>query len=277
MQGYLSAKERVGMASQGIMSTTRLWLRRGTSLKTPTLIVGFPGLGRIGRIALKHLARSLKCDLVGIVTSPYFSSQAIVTKGGSARLMRGELYGKRLDSGEDLLLFSGDEHYSDIQGEYETSYKLLTFFKRIGGKMVVTMGGHTVLSENPSRVLCFATNRSLLTKALEAGAVQAPRGTPIVGISGVLVALAKLKGVPAVCFLGETLGLAPDFKAAKNVLAVVAKMLSIEVDLAPLDIGASDLSKLLKDMEKRYDALVQKDPVNRLVEEARGPGPDYVS
>ncbi|MEM2885464.1 MAG: PAC2 family protein, partial [Thermoproteota archaeon] len=140
-----------------------------------------------------------------------------------------------------------------------------------------TMGGHAAVSENSSRVMCFATDKRMLAKAVEAGAVQAPRGTPIVGISGVLVALAKLKGVPAVCFLGETVGLAPDFRAAKNVLAAVAKMLSLEVDLSPLDAGARGLSKLLEEMEERYDALVQREPLDRLVEEARGHGPDYVS
>ncbi|MGQ9514196.1 MAG: PAC2 family protein [Thermoproteota archaeon] len=277
MQKDVQSKERNGLSSNGVMSTTRLWLRRSTRFQAPTLIVGFPGIGRVGRIALKHLSRSLHSNLVGIVTSPYFSSQAIVTKDGSARLMRGEIYGKRLSSGEDLLLFSGDEHYSDIQGEYETSYKLLNFFKRIGGRMIVTIGGHAVLSEATPKVLCFATTKSLLQRALSAGAVQAPRGTPIVGISGVLVALAKLKEVPAVCLLGETLGLMPDFRAAKSVLSIVTKMLSLDIDLSPLDVGAGDFSKLLKDMEKQYDSLVQNDPIKRLVEETRGPGPDYVS
>jgi len=236
-------------------------------------------LGKVGKIALKHLTRSLGFDLVGLLTSPCFSAHAIVTRDGSARLMRGEFYLKRLGSGQDLLLLTGDEHYEDIEGEYEASYKLLTFFKRKGGKMIITLGGHTSPSETPSAVFCFATSKDLLAKALSAGAVQAPAGTPIVGISGVLVGLAKLRKVPSLCLLGETLGLTPDFKAAKNVLTVLTKILDLDVDLAPLERGADSLTKVVKELERRYDALVQSPPLDKVVEEAKGagPGPDYVS
>jgi len=262
--------------SSKLLSTTRIWLKKGTSLRSPILIVGFPGLGKVGKIALRYLVRSLGCDLVGLLTSPCFSAHAIVTKDGSARLVRGELYMKRLDSGQDLLLLTGDEHYEDIEGEYEASFKLLTFFKRRGGKMIITIGGHTTPSETPSAVFCFATKKSLLAKALSAGSVQAATGTPIVGISGVLVGLAKIRDMPALCLLGETLGLMPDFKAAKNVLVVLTKLLGFDVDLAPLERGADSLTEVVKELERRYEALVQAPPLNKIVEESKGPGPDYV-
>jgi proteasome assembly chaperone (PAC2) family protein len=259
-----------------LLSTTRVWVRRGTRLRSPILVVGFPGLGKVGKIALRHLVRSLGCELVGLLTSPCFSAHAIVTKDGSARLVRGEIYLKRLDSGQDLLLLTGDEHYEDITGEYEAAFRLLSFFKRRGGRMIITIGGHTTPSETPSAVFCFATKKALLDKALSAGAEKAATGTPIVGISGVLVGLAKIRKTPALCLLGETLGLMPDFKAAKNVLVVLTKILGLSVDLAPLEKGADSLADVVKELEKRYDALVQAPPLSKIVEESKGPGPDYV-
>lgn len=266
-------------SSKGLLSTTRIWLKKGTIIRDPILIVGFPGLGKVGKIALKHLVRSLGCDLVGLLTSPCFSAHAIVTKDGSARLMRGGLYRKSLDSGQDLMFLTGDEHYEDIEGEYEASFKLLSFFKRKGGKMIITIGGHTTPSETPSAVFCFATTKVLLEKALNAGAIRAPTGTPIVGISGVIVGLANLRDVPALCLLGETLGLMPDFKAAKNILTVLTKILGLDIDLAPLERGADSLTDVVKELERRYDTIVQMSPLNKIIDEPKGPGPgpDYVS
>jgi uncharacterized protein (TIGR00162 family) len=254
-------------------------LRKGTSLQSPILVVGFPGLGRVGRIAMKHLVRSLKCDLVGLLTSPFFSPQAIVTSSGSARLTRGEIYCKHLDSGQDILLLTGDEHYQNIEGEYEASYRLLTFFKRHGGGLIVTLGGHITPAENPSKVFCFATTKDLLAKALSVGAVQAPKGTPIVGISGSLVALAKLRGVPSLCLLGETLGLLPDFRAAKNVLTVLVMVLGLEIDLSPLERGVNDLASVVKELDRHYDSMAQTPPFDRIANGLKDPssGPDYVS
>jgi len=264
------------MGGSGRVSAgTRLWMRRGVSVKSPILLTGFPGLGRVGRIALKYMAKTLDCRLAGFVTSPYFSAQAVVTKSGSARLMRGELYLKTLNAGGDLLLFTGDEHYEDIGGEYDTAVNILRFFKRCGGRMIITVGGHVSPAESASKVYCFSTERSLLEGLVKAGAFRAPEGTPVVGISGVLVSLAGLRGVPAACLLAETPGLYPDVRAARNVVKIVCSFLGLDLDLGGLDAEEKRVARLVKEFEKRYEALSQSTSLGSIVRELRRP--DYVS
>ena len=55
-------------------------------LKNPILIEGFPGLGMVGSIATKYLAKQLKAKEYAILYSPHFPYHVLVDKKGSARL-----------------------------------------------------------------------------------------------------------------------------------------------------------------------------------------------
>ncbi|MCW3979888.1 MAG: PAC2 family protein, partial [Candidatus Bathyarchaeota archaeon] len=59
-------------------------------LRKPTLIEGLPGLGMVGRIATRYLAKQLKAERFALLHSPHFPYYVIVDKKGSARLLRGE-------------------------------------------------------------------------------------------------------------------------------------------------------------------------------------------
>jgi uncharacterized protein (TIGR00162 family) len=224
-------------------------------LKNPILIEGLPGLGLVGKIVTRYLIKQLKAQKLAYLYSPHFPYFVLVSKKGSVRLLRGTFYFWKNDRGEsDLILFTGDSQAQTIEGQYEISNSILDFAQKYGVKLVVTIGGYRVETDNP-RVVAAATSQSLLNRALQANAVISPTGSPIVGTAGLILGLAPFRRIEALCLLGETRGYLPDPKAAKSVLEVLLKILGINVDLAGLDAdiakAESMVARLRKIEEKR--------------------------
>ena len=77
-------------------------------------------------------------------------------------------------------------------------------------------------------------------------------GGGIVGASGLLLGMGKLRGFKGTCFMGETPGYLVDPKSAKAVLKILTKITNIEIDLSQLEKKAKEIEAIaqqLKDME----------------------------
>jgi uncharacterized protein (TIGR00162 family) len=219
-------------------------------LKNPILIEGLPGLGLVGKIAIRYLIKQLKAQKLAYLYSPHFPYFVLVSKKGSVRLLRGTFYFWKNDKGEsDLILFTGDSQAQTIEGQYEISNSILDFAQKYGVKLVITIGGYRVETDNP-RVVAAATSQSLLNKALQANAVISPMGSPIVGTAGLILGLAPFRRIEALCLLGETRGYLPDPKAAKSVLEVLLKILGVNIDLASLDAEISKAESMVARLRK---------------------------
>jgi proteasome assembly chaperone (PAC2) family protein len=64
--------------------------------------------------------------------------------------------------------------------------------------------------------------------------------------AGLLVGLAKLKGMRGFCLLAETLGVYPDAIAAQALLEVLCKILHLKIDLTRLEVAANETRKILE-------------------------------
>jgi len=74
-----------------------------------------------------------------------------------------------------------------------------------------------------------------------------------VGASGLLLGLGHMKGIGAVCLMGETSGYFIDPSAARQLLLILGKLLDLELDLSKLEEKADQIERIttkLKDMEK---------------------------
>ena len=61
-------------------------------LRSPIMVEGLPGLGLVGKIAVRHLVKELKARRFGFLYSPHFPYFVVVGKKGSVRLLRGTFY-----------------------------------------------------------------------------------------------------------------------------------------------------------------------------------------
>jgi len=235
--------------------------RDSIRLENPVLIEGLPGLGMVGRIAVKYLVKKLKAKPFAHLYSPHFPYYVIVNSKGNVRLLRGVFYYWKNQQNRDLILFTGDSQAQTIEGQYEIAAKIADYAKSKGVSLIITLGGYRKEVEGSPKVYAVSTSRELLEKALKAECIKSPSGNPIVGIAGILLGIARFKGLNALCLLGETRGYIPDPKAAKSVLNALCKILELNVDLSGLDVEIERAEKLLEKMhqiEARHESYIRR-------------------
>jgi len=233
------------------MKDTLIKELRKPVLSDPVLIEGLPGLGLVGKIAVRYLAKKLKAEKLAHLYSPHFPYFVVVGKKGGVRLLRGAFYyWKNKSSGNDLVLFTGDSQAQTIEGQYDISERIVDFAANLHAKTIITVGGYRMEAKGKPKVVAAATSRELLETALKANASIGPTGNPIVGTAGLILGMAPFKGIGAICLLGETRGYLPDPLAAKSVLEVLQSMLSFQVDLSELDAEISRADKMVTRLRK---------------------------
>ena len=201
----------------------------------PVLIEGLPGLGLVGKIALRYLIKQLKAKKIAYLYSPHFPYFVLVNKKGNVRLLRGAFYYYQNPKGNDIILFTGDSQSQTIEGQYEIADRMLDFSEKHHVKTIATIGGYRMEPKEKPKVFIAATNQDILQKAIQSGATLSTAGSPIVGTAGLILGLSKFKKIEAICLLGETRGYLPDPLAAKSVLEVLKTTFNFDLDLKNLD------------------------------------------
>ncbi len=231
-------------------------------LKDPVLVEGLPGMGMVGRIAVRFLIKQFGAVRFAELYSPHFPYYVLVNKKGSVRLLRCEFFWCKSPVGDnDLVFLVGDSQAQTIEGQYEVTDAILEHAVKLGVKTIVTIGGYRQEADEAPRVVAVSTSQELLEKALNAKAVASPSGNPIVGTAGLLLGLAKLRGVDSLCLLGETRGYLPDPVAAKSILEVLERMLGLKVDYAALDVQiekSKEIASKMREIEERREKYSQK-------------------
>jgi len=222
----------------------------------PILIEGFPGLGLVGKIAIRYLIKQLGAKKFAYLYSPHFPYFVLVNKKGNVRLLRGTFYfWKNKEGKNDLILFTGDSQSQTIEGQYEIADRMLDFSQKHNVKTIATIGGYRMEAKDKPKVFVAATAQAILDKALRAGAAVSSSGSPIVGTAGLILGLARFKKINALCLLGETRGYLPDPMAARSVLEVLKSTFNFDVDLTGLneEIAKAEtmVTRLQKIEEKR--------------------------
>ncbi|MEE9594897.1 MAG: PAC2 family protein, partial [Candidatus Hydrothermarchaeales archaeon] len=121
---------------------------------------------------------------------------------------------------------------------------------------VITLGGLGVgkVVERP-KVFGAITHKKFISD-LEAHGVIVSRDNvgQIIGISGLLLGLAKLRGLYGACLMGETSGFYIDPNSAKAVLKVLSGFLGVEVGMKQLD----EMTKAAKERAAEAQVLEKK-------------------
>jgi uncharacterized protein len=219
--------------------------------KNPVLIEGLPGLGLVGKIAIRYLIKQLKAQKFAYLYSPHFPYFVLVSKKGSVRLLRGSFYyWKNSEGKSDLILFTGDSQSQTIEGQYEIADRMLDFAQKHNIQTIVTIGGYRVETNEKPKAYVAATSPEMLNRAIEAGAVLSDSGSPIVGTAGLILGLARFKKIDAFCLLGETRGYLPDPMAARSILEVLKAMFTFDLDLAGLEEDIAKAEKMVTRLQK---------------------------
>jgi len=226
-------------------------------LNKPLLIEGLPGIGNVGKLAVEHLIDSIKAVKFAEIHSKDFPPQVFINTDGTIKLVNNEFFywkAKKRNQ-RDLILLTGDYQGLSSQGQYELVEKILDISQDLGAKEMYTLGGYGLGHEiEEPKVLCATTDKSLVKEMKKYGAVfkKNEPGGGIVGASGLLLGLGKIRGFKGVCFMGETPGYLVDPNSAKAVLKIIMKITNVDVNLSALEKKAREIENIahqLKEME----------------------------
>ncbi len=212
-------------------------------LNNPIFIEGLPGIGNVGKLAMDFLIEEIKAKKIAEFTSFSFPHAVFINEENLVELPTIEVYYKKFNNKKkDLLLLAGDVQPIDERSCYEFSSKVLDIAQDFNCNEIVTLGGIAMKTEpkNPN-VFCTGNNKELITAYKKSiknlnnnlyGVVG-----PIIGVSGVLLGLARRRNIKAVALLAETYGhpMYLGIKGTKEILKILDKKLNLKLNLKSID------------------------------------------
>ena len=215
-------------------------------LKDPVLIEGLPGVGNVGKIAADHLAAKLDAKRFAGIYSKHFPPQVTLDGECVAHLACNELFYVKGAGANDIVFLLGDYQGLTAEGQFELAAEIVEIASSLNVKKIYTLGGYGVgnVVENP-RVLGAVSDASL-KEGLEKHGISFVPGEPAAGIagaSGLILGIAKVKGIDAACLMGETSGFFVDPKSAGVLLKALMSILGVNVDTTELDERSQQLDE----------------------------------
>lgn len=273
-------------------------------LKKPELLCGWPGIGNIGLIAMDTLKRVLMAEeFAEIEPWDFFYPEKVSIKDGLLKELQfpnNKFYYQRLEK-KDLIFFIGEKQPSEGERMYATGEKayrianlVLDVAEKFGCHRIYTSGAcvsavhHAmrprVVSALSSDRLAEEVSRYPNTILMSEIGGRENEGV-ITGLNGLLLAVAKKRGLESICLMGEI----PDWlsgspfpypKASKSVLEVFADLLGIRIDLTVLDEMTAQIEGIVEkiyeefppEIRERYDQrkfVAQAEPAGITEQDAR--------
>jgi proteasome assembly chaperone (PAC2) family protein len=195
-------------------------------LENPIFVVGFPGIGNIGRTVARLLIEFSRAKLFAELYSPSFPDYVFIDKKGVCHPPRYEFYAST--TGRNLVILTGDSQppLEDIPAHYEVCSEVVDFAGKLGCSFIITVEGAP--SPHPTKdVYVAATSRKQAEEYTRKNALIY-KGRSIVGVPGLLLGLAKRRGLEGICLLGSTLGITADRETAFRVYKFLKKVLGTD-------------------------------------------------
>ncbi|MBI4304062.1 MAG: PAC2 family protein [Chloroflexi bacterium] len=251
-------------------------LYREPQLERPDLIASWPGIGNIGIIAVDSLRVQLRAEELGEIEPwDFFYPKKVIIRGGVLEVLEfpgNKFYYKRL-ANRDVLFFVGEEQpaaggqmYAEGGKAYQMAGLVLDVAQKFGCRRVYTSGAAVALTHHTMkpRVWAVTSSKALASEikgfgnTVLMGEAEGRGGSgSITGLNGLLLGLAKKRGLEATCLMGEI----PDYlsgapfpypTASKSVLEVFAALLGAELDYTVLGDMASQVDEIVNGI---YDKL----------------------
>ncbi|MDV4342830.1 proteasome assembly chaperone family protein [Methanoculleus sp. YWC-01] len=187
-----------------------------------TVLIGFPGSGLVGSIALQYLVEQMDFEQIGSITSKYFPPVALMSKGVINAPVR--LYEK--------------DHLAAVVSDvpihpaicYEVANGIMDWLTRFDVREIVTIAG-IITNEPEKRVFGVATSSGVLQR-LEDQTIILPMGS-ISGVAASILTECKTRGIPGMGLLGETVN-TPDPRSSAATIEVLNKIYNLNLDIQPL-------------------------------------------
>jgi proteasome assembly chaperone (PAC2) family protein len=227
-------------------------LYRELQLEKPDMIVGWPGIGNIGIMAVDTLRELVGAEEFGEIEPwDFFYPSRVSIKADvleELEFPRNKFYGKRFGK-RDLIFFIGEEQATEKGADYAEggkAYQLANLVLDVGEKFncrrVYTSGAAVASIHHTMKpkVRAVPNDERLIAEVVTYEHTALMNEGYISGLNGLLLGVARERGLEGICVMGEIPVYIAHFpisypKASKSVLEFLIKILKITVDLGAFD------------------------------------------
>lgn len=244
-------------------------------LEKATLIAAWPGIGNVGLIAVDTLRSMVQAELFAEIEpwDFFYPNRVSVTNGDLDTLdfPNSRFYFRKMDTG-DLIFFVGEEQPGEPKRGYELASLVLDVAFHLNCHKVYTAAAAVAPIHHTARPKVWAVpNRRELvgevrkyTNTILMGEVQgASSEGNITGLNGLLLGIARARGLDGICLLGEIPVYVaqlptPYPRASKSILEVLSASLGLTLDLGRLDGLAQEVEQSLEKLYEKFPAEVKR-------------------
>lgn len=230
-------------------------LNETPKLRNPVLIAGLPDSGRVAKIVLDHLIKTLKALPMGHLYSDYLPPRLLLNPDGTMDMMKHEFYyWINSETDQDLVLYTGDAQPILPEGAFRLSEAVVNLAEKLGVCTVITVGAFITgkIAEHPK--VYGAASETGLVKELKELDVKIIDSGAVTWMNGLIPGLAKVRNLKSLFLSGETSGFMVDPRAAMIILRVLTKKLGLQIDMKELETQATDIETALKTVGEKANS-----------------------
>ena len=248
-------------------------LLKKPQLKNPVLIAAWPGMGDVALKAAQYLKEKLNAEeFAQMPAADYFQPSGVWIDEGlisipAAPEGRFYFYKNPRPESPDLIIFLSDTQ-PFMEKAHSYACAIVDFAKAFKVRRLYTFAAMPMPMEHtqPPQVHICATDKSLMEDFTKMALKPMPSGQ-ISGLNGLILGVAKARGLDGACLLGEiplyTIQIENPM-ASMAVLEVVAKVLGIDLDLSSLREHAARINE---EIEHLIDYLKNPPEEERPIDE----------
>lgn len=229
--------------------------------KDAVAVIGLPGIGLVGKIAVDYWLKQIKAQKIGYIYSDSFPP-SIHTDKGIITLIKDTIFYANI-KGQDFIFVAGPAQPSlnpktmPSYKHYEFAKKILYMLEDLNIKEIYTLAGIEIGEERivkEPEIVVAATSPKMLKKIKAHKIKLINKDALISGTAGLILGLAKEKGIDGACIMGETSAqvVYSDPSASRKVLIMLQKMFKFKLDMKQLDKDAKEIEKAMTDINKHY-------------------------
>ena len=234
--------------------------------KDAILIEGLPGIGNVGKVVVDFLVEEWDAKKLCSFSSHAMPHSVFVNEENLIELPSIALYHKKIKD-KDVFLLAGDVQPSDEESSYQFCEEVLNLCKDCNVKEIVTLGGIGLqnIPKNP-KVYCTGNDKKVVSdykKKTDVDDHLYGVVGPIIGVSGLLLGLAKKRNLPAGALLAETFGhpMYLGVKGSKEILKVLEQRFELKIDIKELD---KEIKELESEVKKRTGELAKQGSLQKV-------------
>ncbi len=243
------------------MNETIINILEKPELDNPIFIEALPGIGHVGKLVADHIIEELNGTKWVEIYCPEFPPQVLVNEDGVIEPMINELYYLK-DVGEskqDYIFLVGNTQALSPEGQYGLCSQILDLVEDYNISKIFTLGGlATGQPVESAKVFGSVTDIELIDELKDIGVTIRSADGGIIGASGLLLGLGKLRGIDGVCLMGETPGYFIDAEAAEALLLILLKLTDLVVDIEKLEERAEETRKMITKAQQMEQEMMQR-------------------